>query len=365
MRARVAGRGSGINFGIALGIWACFACALACAAYGVQTSALSSDRELDGKISILVAVTDRAGHPIEGLGAADFKLFDNSREEKIAAFNATDSAHPPANPAEIQIIVDAMNAGPVTVARERDGVSGFLKQNAAKLEYPTSIWALENQGLKQIAAPSKDGAALLTALNASQSPLRVVDRSAGTWGDVERSDQAIKLVKEMIAPESRPKGRKLVLFVSPGWPLLFNYEVDDRKWLFDDVVEISNGLRTSRTTLYALASSNSNTLLSHDPSDNFLAYSGSLKPVRKISDAQYADLSLQVLAEHSGGVVMSEGNDITAEINRAVRDAGAYYTLTFDRAADHGRTEYHGIRVTVDKPGTRVRTNAGYHVLGP
>lgn len=318
-----------------------------------------------GKVSVVVQVADKAGHPIGGLGVDDFKLLQDGREEKILKFGAVDAAHSAADPAEIQIIIDAMNAGPVIVAQERDGVSAFLKQNEGRLEYPTSVWALENEGLKRIGGPSRDGAALLAALEGSKSPLRVLDRSAGVWGDVERSDEAIKVVKQMIAPDARPKGRRLVLFISPGWPLLLNYEVYDRSWLFKDIVQIANGLRESRITLYALAPSNFNTLLPHSASENFFAYDGFLKPVRKVSDAQYANLSLQVLSEHSGGLVMSEGNDVTGEINRALQDAGTYYTLSFERAPDHGRPEYHEIRVTVGKPRVKVRTTAGYYVMGP
>jgi len=366
MGASKAVRVSAISTANALALWVCLFTNPVIAAQGAGApSSFRDDLAIDGKISILVEVTDKAGHPISGLQEADFRVFDDHREQKILAFSATDVAHPAATPAEIQIIIDAMNSGPVTVARERDGVSGFLKRSAGKLDYATSIWALENQRLKQIAPPSKDGAALMAALDGSQSPLRVVDRSAGMWGDVERSDQAIRLVKEMIAPDARPKGRKLVLFISPGWPLLFNYEVDQRKWLFDDIVEISNGLRASRIAFYALAPLSFNTLISHGLNENFFAYDGSLKPVKKVSEAQYADLSLQVLSEHSGGLVMSEGNDITAEINRALRDAATYYTLSFEQAQEHGRTEYHEIRVAVDRPGVRVRTNAGYYVGAP
>jgi hypothetical protein len=53
--------------------------------------------------------------------------------------------------------------------------------------------------------------------------------------------------------------------------------------------------------------------------------------------------------------------DIKGEINNAVRDANAYYTLTFDAPpADH-TDEYHDLHVQVNKPDTTVRSTSGYY----
>lgn len=365
MRARGAVGNTAISLSIAFGIWACSGGSPISVAQDTLNATASDSGNATRRISINVEVTDKSGHPVNGLEAADFKIFDNAHQQQILSFGAIDASHPAAIPPQFQIIIDAMNSGPVAVAQERDGVSAFLTQNSGKLDYATSIWALENEGLKQIAAASKDTATLLAALNGSRSPLRVIGRSAGAWGDVERTNQAIDVVKKMIAPVSRTPGRKLVLFVSPGWPLLFTYEPDRRNWLFDDIVEISNGLRESEMSLYTLAPSNFNTLTPYGSSSRSFSYEDFVKGITKISDAQYADLSLQVLSEHSGGVVMIEGNDIKAEIDTAVHDAGAYYTLSFERAPGHGRTEYHEIRVTVDRPRVKIRTTAGYYVKAP
>jgi VWFA-related protein len=312
-----------------------------------------------------VEVTDKSGQPVTGLEAGDFKVFDNNQPQKILAFGAVDRAHPPTGRLQLRIILDAVNSNAALVAQERDGVSAFLKQNSGNLDYSTSIWILENTGLTRVAGPSQDGSALLTALNGAQPLLRVMNRSAGIWGDEERTGQAIKLVKAMVSPESRTPGRKLVLFLSPGWPMLFNYEPDQRKWLFDDIVDISNGLRESCISLYTLAPSSSGS--SFQPSSsagNSAAYEDFLKAVTKITDAQYQDLSLQVLSEHSGGGVII-GNDIKAEIDTVLRGASAWYNLVFETSPGSRATEYHAIRVTVDKPRVKVHTTAGYYVKGP
>lgn len=316
-------------------------------------------------IGIIVEVTDASGRPVTGLEAADFKIFDNKRPQKILSFRAVDGAHPSAVSPTVEIIIDAVNSDALSVARERDGVSAFLKENSGKLDYPTSIWILENAGLTRIAGPLQESMAMLTALNGAQPRLRVINRSAGTWGDVERTSQATKLIKEMLSPESRTPGRKLVLFLSPGWPMLFNYEADQRSWIFDDIIKISNGLRESCISLYTLAPSNFNTLQPYSSGGNASAYDNFLKGVTKTADAQYPDLSLQVLSEHSGGQVIIGGNDIKAEIDAAWRGASGWYNLVFERATGGRATEYHAIRVIIDKPRVKVHTTAGYYVKGP
>jgi VWFA-related protein len=328
---------------------------------GIECPASEGDN-----IAITVEVTDKSGHPVSGLEAADFKVFDNKQSQKILAFRAVDTSHPGAVPLEVRIIIDAVNSDAALVAQERDGVSAFLKQNSGKLDYATSVWILENAGLTPIAGPSKDGAVLLTALNGAPALLRVINRSAGIWGAAERTGQATKLLKDMVSPESRTPGRRLVLILSPGWPMLFNYEPDQRKWLFDEIVNISNGLRESCISLYTLTPSNFGSTLEPSSSrGNLSTYDNFLNGVTKIADAQYADLSLQVLSEHSGGQVIIGGNDIKAEINTVLRSASARYNLAFERAPGGRATEYHAIRVTVDKPGVKIYTTAGYYVNGP
>lgn len=321
----------------------------------------------DNNIAITVAVTDKSGRPITGIEATNFKVFDNKQPQKILAFRAVDAAHPPAVPLKVQFVIDAVNSDALLVAQERDGLSAFLKQNPGKLDDSTSIWILENAGLTRIAGPAQDDAALLTALSGAPALLRVINRSAGTWGDVERTGQATKLLKELISPESRTPGRKLIFFLSPGWPMLFNYEADQRSSIFDDIVKISNGLRESCISLYTLDPSTVGRTFqpfSSGISDSS-AYESFLKGVTKSGDAQYGNLSLQVLSENSGGQVIIEGNDIKAGINAALRGASTWYSLVFERAPGGRTTEYHAIQVAVDKPHVKVRTTAGYYVNGP
>jgi len=126
------------------------------------------------------------------------------------------------------------------------------------------------------------------------------------------------------------------------------------QWTFNSIVELTNGLREAHLEIYAI-----------DPFElgrtNPFNYQTYLKGVSKVNDANYADLGLQVLAAHTGGLVEVTGMDIKGEINNAVRDANAYYTLTFEAPPADRANEYHDLHLEVDKAGATVRTTSGYY----
>ncbi|MGB6689442.1 MAG: VWA domain-containing protein [Terracidiphilus sp.] len=313
----------------------------------------------DHLISIDVDVTDKSGHPIGGLSVADFTVLDNDQPQKLLTFRAVEAHSAPADPLQAIIVVDGINSGFNSVAREREQLGEFLKQNGGELAYPTSIAIITDDGLKVQKGSSRDGNAMFATLNGTDSELRVIGRSQGFYGAADRLERSLGQLGQLAAFEAKQPGRKLVLFISPGWPMLATAGIEadtkQRTWTFNSIVELSNGLREARIALYTLDPFN---LGRHNP----FYYQNYLKGVTKISQAEYPYLSLQVLSEHSGGQVIVNGNDIEGEINTALRDATAYYTLSFEAAPAGEGTQYHALRVKVDKPGLTVRTTAGYYV---
>ena len=160
---------------------------------------------------------------------------------------------------------------------------------------------------------------------------------------------------------TRP-GRKLVIWVSPGWPLLSGPNLQlsgkDLQQSFNSInsiVEFSTGLRQARVTIYSL-----------DPlgTSDFgwsRHYEAFVKGVSFPSRTVPGNLGLQVLAVQTGGRVFTSTNDITGAIADCAADADAYYVLSFDGALADQANEYHAIGVTVDRPGVRARTRTGYY----
>lgn len=97
------------------------------------------------------------------------------------------------------------------------------------------------------------------------------------------------------------------------------------------------------------------------PDTNTYLYESYLKGVKKIEQAGMPYLDLKVLAVESGGLAIAPSNDLTPEIVRCVEDASAFYTISFVRPHADGPNDYHQLRVEVDKPGLKARTNTGYY----
>jgi VWFA-related protein len=156
-------------------------------------------------------------------------------------------------------------------------------------------------------------------------------------------------------------GHKLLIWIGPGWPMLEGpgYRSSDatQRALFNAIVETTRALREARITLY-----NVNPL---DPSSpgmmrsNF--YKVFLKGVPSARQAESGDLSVPVLAIHSGGLMFNTPGDLVGLLNRCVAEAKVYYTLGFGPSkADH-TDEYRELEVKISKPDMKVRTIAGYY----
>jgi VWFA-related protein len=310
------------------------------------------------RISINVEVTDKLGHHIGGLQQGDFALLDNKQPAKILDFREVDSRNSTDDPVHVVIVIDMINTNFGVVAREREQLGEYLKQDGGRLAHPTSLAMLSETGLKLQQSSSLDGNVLLASLEGAQSELRMVGRSAGFWGATDRLNWSLNQLSQFAAYEATKPGRKLAFFISPGWPMLswagIHATDKQRQWTFNAVVGLTNGLREANVTLYAL-----------DPfqlgrTDPFY-YQTYLKGVPNVNKAEYPDLALQVLAAHTGGLVLVTGMDILGEINTAIRDANAYYKLTFEAPTADRRNEYHDLRLQVDKPSATARTTTGYY----
>ena len=323
-------------------------------------SPVAAPAPADRHISLDVVVADKAGAPVSGLQQQDFKLLDQKSPQKILSFRAVDqSTNEP--PAEVILLIDAVNANFTTVSYERNQIERFLGQNDGKLAQPVSIMFFEDTKTEVQRQPSRDGKALLASFDQNVTGLRNISRSTGFYGAEERLELSLKTLSELAAYEATKPGRKLLVWISPGWPLLSGPRVDmsnaQQRAIFNSVVTMSADLRRARITLYSVDPLGTNDA----GSIRLTYYEEFLKGVTSPNRVEAGNLALQVLAIQSGGRVLNASNDITDEINRCVRDAGPHYELTFEPAPAEHPDEYHGLQVNVDKPGLTVRTRTGYY----
>ena len=314
-------------------------------------------------ISLDVVATDKSGKPAAGLQQRDFIVLDNKQPQKILSFREVDgtTADPPI---EIVLLIDRVNTSLQNAAYERQQTEKFLRQNGGHLAQPVSMVFFSDSST-QLQGATQDGNALIAALDASDSGLRTIRRSQGVYGAVDRFRLSLGALNSYAtsaaASQAKTPGRKILIWISPGWPPLSGPGVlltdKQHEEVFNEIVATSTALWRAHITLYSI-----------DPLG--LADTGGFgtgyylefaKGVSTDKGAQFGNLTLQVLAYQSGGRVLNSGNDIPGGITTCIQDASRFYALSFDIPPADGPNEYHGLEVKVGKPGFKARTRTVYY----
>jgi VWFA-related protein len=308
------------------------------------------------RISLDVVVTPKSGPPAADLQQGDFTIFDNKTPRPIVSFKALTGSQ---EPVHVVLVIDAVNSPFERIAYVRDQVDRFLRANGGSLPQPTSLAFFTDKGIQVEQGFTTDGNELSTSLDHYAVALRTIRRGS-QWGGIDRFQLSLTALGDLAAQEAKLPGRKLIFWVSPGWPLLSGpgIQLDGKQsnQIFSNIVALSTQLRQSRVTLYAV-----DPLGAAEGVGRTFYYQDFLKGVSKPSQVALADLSLQVLAVQSGGLTLNSDNDIVSLLEKCMNDTGAYYQLSFDAPpADH-RDEYHSLQVGVAKPGLTARTRQGYY----
>lgn len=314
------------------------------------------------QITLDVLVTDKSGKPISGLQQTDFTVLENKQARQIASFQAVGGGAAAADPpVEAILLVDEVNTTFTNVASGRDNVVKFLGRNGGHLALPVSMVFFSDSGTTVPDRPSRDGNALIAEVNGRESGLRATRRSQGFYGARERLNLSLQALEDFAEDAAKRPGRKLVVWISPGWPLLSESEVEltseSRQWIFDNIVALSDRLRLARITLDVVDPLG----LADAGGTQTVYYKQFLKPVTTKSRALPGHVALQVLASQSGGLVLNSSNDVAGEIEKCVADASSFYVLSFDGLPADGPNEFRAIEIKIDRPGLAARTRSGYY----
>lgn len=317
----------------------------------------------EGRIRLDVLVTDGAGKPATGLGPWDFKLLDEGQPRKILSFRSFDGVTvKPDPPVQVILVFDTANLPFQQVSFTRQEMARFLRQNGGHLAQPVSIFLLSDAGLRIQPRPSTDGNALASVLDQVKGAVHTINAATGVEGDVERFQLSVRQMTAIAENEARRPGRKLLIWVGPGWPMLdrqtLAFSEKEQRRQFDAIVELSTRLREARMAVYSVAAPNTG---SGAGPDRAFLYQDFLKGVSSVRQADTGNLALKVLVTESGGRVLGPNNDLAGQIAASIAEANAFYTLSFDPPSAAHENEYHELKLQVAKPGLTARTFTGYY----
>ena len=312
-----------------------------------------------GPLDLDVVVTTHDGKPVRGLQQQDFTVDLNKKPQPITGFLGTGATA--STPVQTILMIDSVNTRITNVAYERQQIGRYLKQNGGKLDHPVTLAVLSDSGVHIISRASSDGNQLAASLNQASIGLRSISHDAGIWGWTDQLQFSVSGLENLAAAEQNRPGRKLLIWISPGWPLLSGPEVylssKDQQALFHTLVGLSASLRRARITLTSIDP------LGTVDADSYrtVFYQQFTKGVRTARGMQIGYIGLQVLALQSGGQVFNSSNNVTGEIANAVADANAFYTIQIDSPPTERPNDFRAIAVHVDKRDVTARTRTSYY----
>ena len=311
----------------------------------------------DNKIHLDVVVSPKNGAPVADLQQQDFTLLDNKQPQNITSFHAFTGREAPIS---VTLVLDAVNEDYRTLTFARMQTDKFLRADGGHLAYPVALVVFTDKGMQSLANYSGDGNALSATLDSDDIGIRFITRSAGFYGAADRLGLSITAMRQLATSLAAHPGRNIVLWVSPGWPILSGPNVQlipkQEDQIFADIVGLSDQFRAARLTLY-----NVNPIGSSESVFRATYYEEFTKSVSKPNQVEPGNIALQVLALQSGGLVLDFNNDMYALLQKCISDSAPYYEISFAPQAAGQRDEYHRLEIKIAKPGLTARTRQGYY----
>lgn len=311
-----------------------------------------------------VTATDRDGQPVYGLQQSDFTILEDGKPQPIRNFeevglrpvmpmrdlppNIYTNLQPPAPSSAVNILLlDFENEAPIdstnpdqvsrSVAMQKR-VKDAAKQALQKMPDGTRIAVLSmTNNLRILQSFTSDRALLAAAIDAT--PYDVDgngDRQCIQSNNRNRS--VLESFDQIAVSSAAVKGRKNLIWFTVGIPAIT--DPNDRRPCLPD---------------YSLG-------LSH-AYDQLTAAQVSVYPV----DAMGVDrlgarsLSMEMVAEATGGVAYSGTNDMATSVLKAINNGANYYSIAYSPPSQKYNGAYHNIDVKVDRPGTTLVFRKGYY----
>ena len=329
-------------------------------------------------IRLDVSVVDGKGRPIVGLGAGDFRIFEDGRPVEVALFEAIEDGAPPAAPPtddgglvvvprprldrRILLLVDTASMSRGQLQRARDGASRFLRESArdgdwvrlvnlstgeawdGTVPHDRAALAMVARGLRASGSPwagtnlseaiaqTSDGrAGRATESTTSSQFLSVFAQSAGLLGTLE----ALLLELDGVT------GRKAVVLVSPGFPQVVDLDARLQK--------VASLARLAATTVYFIDAAGLDDLLPEP--------GGKMLPAFEV--AWNRSGGAMDLATATGGFTSRFSNTLLPALDRVSNEMWSYYVVGYvPPKPDDGR--FRSVKVKVSAAGATARTKKGY-----
>ncbi len=383
-------------------------------------------------VNLDVYVTDKSGKRIQGLTMDDFEILENGKkmaitnfyaveggkakmigDEPVPAASVTAKPGPPGLPGQTEplpedqrlrliVYIDNFNLHPFNRNRVMKELRAFLGQKLNRndqvmlVSYDRSLHVrrtftsdpgLVNDALVELEKVSghavhhdSERRDVLRNIEDSRSAAEAQGHARSyaqsAFNDVSFSIDALK---EMVTSLAGMPGRKAILYVSDGLPMIAGqdvyYAVQSKYGEQTTGLTESMQFDTSRriTELTATANANRVTFYTIDAA-GLRSYSSISAENQTAGQGVYVDsiqisnlqAPLQMLAEKTGGVAIINANQVGSHLDKLAQDFGTYYSLGY-APPHYGDGRYYKIDVKLKQKqkGYQIRHREGYRDKSP
>ena len=338
------------------------------------------------------------------LSAKELRITDNGAPVAPDRVQALPTEGAAGSQSQVVLVIDAVNSTPEEVTRSEAAIEEFLKSARGPLSRPISAIVLSDAAAEHGSQAPKaettalhqrqlfahripattDASSLMEALRSYKLGLRRILAAQAGVGEAERVRLSLEAMSFVANAERAEPGAKVVVWMSPGWPFLARAEATSSQQIFDSIVYFSDLLHSARMMVSAVDPRGVTSQDSSGQTENFLLasrpgmsrtntrtqtvpievtdgyYKNFLSGVRKEAESNPNDLTLQVLAHQSGGVVLEHNNDLKAQIAACIADADKLVSVQYVPNSGGAET-YHAIEVKRTGGSEALRTRRGFY----
>lgn len=318
-----------------------------------------------------VTVTDSDGRPVQGLKESDFSVYEDGKPQPIHNFeeviavgvpplpqlppNVYTNLQPEAASAAVNILLlDFANEAPVdsTIGeqvRRSIQIQHYVKDAAERavdrMPAGTRVMVLSmTNHLRILQSFTSDPQLLKAAIDAAPYDLDGNGNKDCVQSDM-RNNMVLESLDQIAADVFPIKARKNLLWFTMGIPAIT--DPNERPACLPDYT-------TALTHAYDLLNAS---LVAVYPIDargleSFVRQSGAL-------------LSMNAVAEATGGVAYYNTNNISSAVLKALDNGANYYSMAYIPPNIKYDGKYHKIEVKVDRPGVNLVYRKGYYADDP
>ena len=374
-------------------------------------------------VEVPVTVLDRNGDPVRGLTADRFEVIDQGKARTITSFETIDFASKvsvkstsPLNPVlrrSFLMLFDLSFSSPVGRLKAQEAARNFLARGLHRRDLAAIGTIDVERGFRLLTAFTTDRS-LLTAAIANpltfrssdplqiagtvnfefqpeaQTSLRQVDAVAEMQKEIARGEQRLndqfnraraerelRLLGVLARTLRNITGRKEVVFFSEGFdPKLIqgreargssDAQLEEMNQVtFGEAYKVDSDMRYGSSSSLSMLSEMGRAFRGSD----VVLHAVDIRGVRVDNDLQKgatlnSNEALFLIANPTGGGVFRNSNDLTADLDRMMRQQEVVYVIGFQPPVT-SPGKFHELKVRVkDVAGARVEHRAGYYERGP